>query len=191
MNCSSFAEQQVVHIADEIVVAQVHAAPPGDARQVFALAVQVQPVVGELVTMTEPRLGRSSEMTMSALRRDRCSMRGSASRSMDKCGCLRSGARCGARISVPKPGRTGRAPGPLCWPRVAGARVHAPSTADPWLHHWQQLAPARSGGGPAMRRKQRAPIRFSSAWMRRATVVCSTPTPAAPARVPVRASSRK
>ena len=145
--------------------------------------------------MTEPRVGRSSDITMSASRRDRCSMRGSASRSIDKCGCLRvSCARCGARIRVPNPSvaptRT-RPEGPSC---DAGAARSAPITADSIASttgsNWRPASVSR--WPPASRANSAAPICFSSAWMRRDTVVCSTARRrAAAASVPARASSRK
>eukprot|EP01034_Spumella_vulgaris_P039425 gene39425-48720_t len=140
------------------------------------------------------RADRDDDMTMSASRRDKCSMRGKASRSIDRCGCLRVRcASCGAKIKVPKPSvapTLTRPEGPSC---DAGAARSAPSTADSIdSTAGNSCRPASVNRWPPASRANRAtPICFSRAWMRRDTVVCSTDRRrAAPAKVPRRANSK-
>ena len=177
-----FGEQQIVHIADEIVVAQVFA--PRHQRLAPGIsALAADKGCSQKTDDDRAAVGRSSEMTMSASRRLRCSMRGSASRSMDRCGWRCVVARQLRRQNqVPKPSvapHAHQARGPLAMPV---RRARRPSRQIPSLPpRAEELAPglgqAVAGG---LAREQGRAICFSSAWMRRATVVCSRPCAALP-----------
>ncbi|MNQ97429.1 hypothetical protein D3C85_1130800 [compost metagenome] len=108
--------------------------------------------------------------------------------------CTANSASCGASTTVPKPSVAPMRTSPDKPSCDAGAVL---STA------WKALSIASTCGcsrrpasvsrwPPASREKRGAPTSFSSAWMRRATVVWSTSSRrAALISVPERASSRK